>query len=287
MDLIIKGLQNTWQLKKLIAILWAINLIVASLFLIPYSGTFRDFFSNRMVTDILAEQNIYTYYAEFYHFMGSAVSSSFSWIQAGNLIHYLLIMFLTGGFISALGMKSKLDLKKYWRACLDFGPIMILFGLITPVLLGILFLVGLFAGLPLTFLLPDYLSEVYYFYFFIFLSVLILIFLIGGWLILDLAKIKIIETRDRRVGRALIEAFRLLVRYPLNYFGHYLMIVLLWVIVTAAYWSLQHYLPDRSPGAILLDFFLIQLAVWVQIWIRFSRYDVLLQLLRDTECESD
>ena len=93
MGLIIKGLQNTWQLKKLIMILWAINFIVASLFLIPYSSTFRDFFSNRMVTDILAEQNIFTYYAEFYHHMRSAVSSSFSWIQAGNLVHYLLIMF--------------------------------------------------------------------------------------------------------------------------------------------------------------------------------------------------
>lgn len=287
MGLILKGLRNTWKMKKLIAILWAVNLFIASLFLIPYSGTFRDFFSNRMVTDILAKQNIYTYYAEFYYRMDSAVSSSFFWIQAGNLVHYLLIMFLTGGFISALIMKRKINLKKLWRECLDFGPRMILFALITPVLLGVLFLVGLFVGLPFAFLLPDNFIEDQYFYFFVFLSVLIFVFILGGLLLLDLAKINMIETREQGVGRSLIKAFRMLVRYPLRFFGQYLIIVLLWMVFMMTYWSLQHFLSDRSIGGVLFEFLVIQLVIWGQIWIRFSRFDILIQLSKDSNYKSD
>jgi hypothetical protein len=240
-----------------------------------------------MVTDILAEQNIYTFYAEFYYWMDSAVSSSLSWIQMGNLIHYLVIMVLTGGLISALGVEGKNDLKRFWRECLEFGPRMILFGLITPVLLGVLLLLALTAGVPFVFFLPDYFVEDHYFYFLVFLSVPILVFILGGWLMLDLAKIRIIEGKDQNVGRSLLEAFRLVVRYPLRFFGHYLMIILLWISFMAAYWFLQHFLSDRSMQGLILEFLIIQLIVWGQIWIRFSRYDVLIQLLRDTEYETD
>lgn len=280
MGLIFKGLQNTWQKKKFIAILWVINFLFAGLFLIPYNSTFRNFFSNRMVMEILAEQNIYTFYAEFYYWMDSAVSSSVSWIQMGNLIHYLLIMVLTGGFISALGMKGKNDLKRFWRECLEFGPRMILFGLITPVLLGVLLLVALAAGLPFVFFLPDYFVEDHYFYFLVFLCVLILVFILGGWLILDLAKIRIIEGKDQSIGRSLMEALRHFIYNPIRIFGYYLGVFLLWVIFLAGYWFLQHHLSDRSMGGIFLEFILLQVAIWCQLWIRFSRYDVLMQLMQ-------
>ncbi|NOQ98374.1 MAG: hypothetical protein GQ561_09430 [Calditrichae bacterium] len=285
MGSIVKGLQNTWQLKKLIVVLWAVNFLLAGLFLIPYCETFRDFFSNRLVTDILANHNIYSYYAEFYHHMNSAVSYSRSWIQLGNLIHYLLIILLTGGFISALVLKKTINLKEFWKDCLHFRWRMIQIGLITPVLLGILFLVGLFTGFLFSFLLPDYFVEEQYFYFLILLSVFILILILAGWLVLDLAKIRIIEGKDRNVGHSLIEAFRLFVDHPIGFFGSYLVIFVLWLIFVMAYWLLQHHLSDRSPGGILLELVVLQASIWGQIWIRFSRYDVLFQLLQKNEKE--
>ena len=287
MYLIVKGLQNTWRLKKFIAILWVINFFVAGLFIMPYWGNFRDFFSNRMVTDILADQNIYTYYAEFYYRMDSAVSSSLVWIQLGNLIHYLVFIFLTGGFISVLVVRGEIYLKKFWKDCLKFGPKMLIIGLITPVLLGFLLLIGFLMGLPFTFLLPDYFVEDQYFYFLIFMSVLIFILILGGLLVIDLVKIKIIERKDQNMGRLLLEVLSLFLQYPLRFFGHYLVIFLVWLTFVAAYWLLQHHLSDRSAGGMLIELLLLQAAILGQIWIRFSRYDILLRLLQDIGCESD
>jgi hypothetical protein len=283
MGSIVKGLQNTWRMKKIITFLWVFNLIIAGLFLISYNSTFRDFFSNRMVADILANQNIYSYYAEFYHHMDSVMSCSRNWIQLGNLVHYLLIILLTGGFISALVRKETINLKEFWSDCLHFGWGMIQIGLITPILLGMLFLVGLLAGLLFSFLLPDYFIEDQYFYFLMLLSVFILFLVLGGWLVLDLAKIRIIQGKDRNVGYSLIESFRLFADHPLRFFGRYLVIFVLWLIFVVVYWSLQHHLSDRSMGGILLELLILQAVIWGQIWIRFSRYDVLLQLLQNKE----
>jgi len=283
MGSIIKGLQNTWQLKKIITILWATNFLVASLFLIPYGGTFRDFFSNRMVTDLLAIQHIYSYYAEFYYQMDSAIFSSHFWIRLSYLVHYLLIIFLSGGFISALVLNKSTNLKTFWKDCLHFGWRMLQIGFITPILLGILFLVGLFVGILFSFLLPDYFVEYRYFYFIILLSVFILILILGGWLVIDLAKIRIIEKNERNIGHSLIEAFWLFKNYPVKFFGGYLAIFVLWLIIVAAYWFLQHQLSDRSLEGILLELVILQTAIWGQIWIRFSRYDILVQLVQKTE----
>ena len=280
MELIVNGLRNTWQLKKLVAILWITNLLIAGLFLIPYGKTFRDFFSNRLVTDVLVKQNIYTYYAEFYHNMNSAVDFSLSWIQLGNLVYYLLMALLTGGFISALLMKERSEFKAYWRDCLSYGTRMILLALFSPILLGIMFLIGIFVGLPFSFLLPEVFVEDQYFYYMVLLAFLIFIFVLGGWLFLDIVKIKVIEGKTGGMGHALVDVFRLLTMNPVRFYSHYLAIFLIWIIFMAMYWFLQHQLSDHSTMGILLEFLLLQMVIWGQIWIRFSRYDILIQLMQ-------
>jgi hypothetical protein len=280
MELIVNGLRNTWQLKKLIAILWITNLLMASLFLIPYSEAFRDFFSNRLVTDVLAKQNLYTYYAEFYHNMNSAVDFSLSWIQLGNLVYYLLMALLTGGFISALLMKERREFKAYWRDCIAYGTRMILLALFSPVLLGILFLIGIFAGLPFSFLLSEVFVEDQYFYYMVLLAVFIFIFVLGGWLFLDIVKIRIIEGKNKGIGHTLVEVFRLLTMNPVRFYSHYLAVFLIWIIFMAMYWFLQHRLSDHSTVGIFFEFLLLQVIIWGQIWIRFSRYDILIQLMQ-------
>jgi hypothetical protein len=211
--------------------------------------------------------------------MDSAVSLSLSWIQIGNLFHYLLMTFLTGGFISALLMKERKGIKVFWRNCLDFGIRMVVLGLVSPFLLAALFIMGILTCLPFSLLLPEVFVEDQYFYYLILQSFFIFIFLLGGWLVIDIAKIRIIDDKNRGVGHSLIEAVRLFALTPTKLYGHYLLVFLIWIIFITMYWLFQNQLSDRSGGGILFEFLILQLVICGQIWIRFSRYDVLIQLM--------
>jgi hypothetical protein len=101
-----------------------------------------------------------------------------------------------------------------------------------------------------------------------------------GWLLLDLVKIRVVAGRDRNMAHSFIEALQQVIKNPLQFIGYYLLMFLLWIFVLIGYWYLQHQLSDRSLGGILLEFFLVQAAIWIQLWVRFSRYKVLLQLVK-------
>ena len=212
--------------------------------------------------------------------MSMLTDFSLSWIQAGNLFYYLLMAFLTGGFISTLVMNKRRELKAYWQDCLSHGTKMMILALLSPILLGILFLLGIFASLPFSFFLPDVFVEDQYFYHTVLLIFIIFIFVLGGWMFLDIAKITVIESKTGGIGHALVKAYRLLIMNPVKFFGHYLVIFLTWVAFVAMYWVLQHQLSDQSTAGIFFEFLLLQVVIWIQIWIRFSRYDVLIQLMQ-------
>ena len=283
MSIIFKALQRILGLRKFILVIGAAHTMISVCFLLPYNKAFRDFFSHRLVTETLASQNLYTYYAEFYQRMNEQVSSAMTWIQMGNLSHYFLMAFLTGGIISVMLMTSAVNVKEFYRNCRYYSWRMFKVALLTPGILIILFVAGVLLGLPLIFLLPDYFGEDQLFYFLLSYSMVISICILWGLLILDIVKVRMIENNEKKLGRMLLAAVQLFIKNPLRLMGYYLMMLFIWFVIVASYWIFQDFLSDRSAGDVIVELLIFQGFVFVQLWIRFARYDVIHQIL----CSSD
>ena len=279
MRIILNAMTRMWVLRKWIIIIGGLHALISIFFLIPYNKSFTEFFSHRLVTEALASRNLYTYYAEFYDKMHDALPGMMNWIFLGNIMHYFVLAFLTGGFLSAVMTMERLNYRKFLRGCRYYGWRMIKIALLTPGFMVCLFFAGVILGLPLTFFLPDYFVEDQYFYFFAVYGLVVAGCLLWGWFILDLVKVRTVEKNEQKLSRAFRSTIKLFIRNPLPFTGFYLLMVLLWFFVAGVYWICQEFISDRSVMGSLMELLLFQGVVLLQLGIRFARYDVLNQLL--------
>jgi len=283
MSIIFKALRRIFGLRKFILVIGAVHTVISVCFLLPYNKAFRDFFSHRQVTEILALQNLYTYYAEFYQRMNEQVYSAMTWIQMGNLSHYFLMAFLTGGVISVMLMTGAVNVKEFYRNCRYYSWRMFKVAFLTPGILIVLFVAGVLLGLPLILFLPDYFGEDQFFYFLLSYSMVIGVCILWGLLILDIIKVRMIENNEKKLSHMLLTAVQLFIKNPLRLTGYYLMMLFIWLVFVAGYWIFQDFLSDRSAGGVMVELLIFQGIVLLQLWIRFARYDVIHQII----CSSD
>lgn len=279
MNIIYKALWRIWGLRRFILVTGAIHVLISVCFLFPYNKSFWEFFSHRLITETLASQNLYTYYAEFYQQMDIQIDSTINWLQFGIFGHYFLMAFLTGGIISAIIITRDIDIKEFFRNCRYYSSRMFKIALLTPGMLIFLFVAGVLLALPLTFFLPDYFSEDQFFYFLMSYGIVVSVGIIWGLLILDIVKVWMIENNEQRLGPVLLSAVQLFIRKPMRFTGFYLMMLFIWLTFTASYWIFQNLLSDRSVGGILFELLIFQGFVFLQMWIRYARYDVIYQIL--------
>ena len=64
-----EALHKSWRRPEITLLYLVLNLSIALLSMVPYLNAFQTFFTGSLVTDILSRHNIYTYYAEFYHYL--------------------------------------------------------------------------------------------------------------------------------------------------------------------------------------------------------------------------
>ncbi len=279
---IVSGLKRSWNLKKIIGVFWLFNLIIAIVFLKPYLNAFETFISGRLITQVLAKSNIFTYYKEFYHFMEPAVQASKYIFSVGIFIHLLLMVLLGGGLLHFIVREEKITLRTFWTQCGKFLGRMLRLALWTILLIFVVVIVVILILMLFGSFLPSHFVENIYFYFYtggVLFGSLLLLFV---FMMIDSARIFIVKDDGNSTRSSLLKSLRLFRNYPFHLLGSYLLIILLEILLFLFYWWLQNYIPDTRMWGIVAGFIVLQCSVFLLFWLRFSRYGVIMQyVLRD------
>ncbi len=282
---LVEGILQTWRLRALLFLFWAINLLVATLFIHPYLQAFDEFFINRLVTDVLAHQSIYTYYAEFYYYMNQSVHSALYPLKTGILVQYFVFLLLSGGLITSYFSRKKVRYKQFFLWSLGTMWPMFKTAIFIPFILLSGALLGLLLLLPLALFLPQPFIENGYFYFFVSAGGIWGLFMLLVLLLLDLTRVGVIQYGSASVATEFFRSVRLFLKHPRRFYTLYLLLMLLWILAVVIYWITQQILDDTHLLSLIIQLLVLQLSVFVQIGIRASRFGVLANFVQILEAE--
>ncbi len=273
------GLKRGWEIKKILALFWFGNLLTAVLFLRPYTRSFYQFFKHRLVTEQLARQNLYTYFAEFYHYMKPAVETAQLTLNLGGLVFFFLTVLFSGGLLFYLLNREEVQLRTFWSKCGYFVGRMsrlVLLGIL--LLLTVVVLSGLIFSL-IFWILPEYSPENVMFWGVVLGSVFTLFFLISYFVLLDLSKVYLVQNDS-----AVLAAFRNALRLFWSQFGRLFLTYLIFYLAAGGFFLLSFWLHSRIPGIsglqIAVGFTLTQLFLILQYWLKFARLGALVVYTR-------
>ncbi len=276
------GLQRGWQLKRILAIFWLGNLLIAALFLRPYTRSFYQFFKYRLVTDQLARQNLYTYFAEFYHYMKPAVETARLTLNLGGLLFFVLTILLSGGLVYYLLNREEVQLRTFWSQCGYFlGRMSRLVLLSVLLFLTVVLLSGIVFAL-IFWILPEHSPENQMFWAAVLGAVFTLFFLILYFIVLDLSKVYLV-----RNDSPVVPAFRHALRLFGKQFGKLLVTYALFYLLSAALFGFSFWLHSQVPGnsgwQIAVGFALTQIFLVLQFWFKFARIGALVVYTQNAE----
>jgi len=282
---IIAGLYRSWGIKRIILLFILLSMLVSSLVLNPYINTFQQFFSHRLAAEVLAQANIYTYYQEFSHYLDPAVEAARSVISLGAVLFLIISVLLSGGVIDALISPEPVRLRKFWSRSGHFFGRMSRLLILSVVILTLALVLGILILLPFSYLLPDAFVENTYFYFYTGWGLFILLLFVIVFALLDLAKVLIVRDDCNSVLKAVRMAVWYTVRHPLQILFTYLVLYLVGVLFFILYWLMQQFISDTSAMGIFWGIAFLQIFVFLQYWIKFSRYGMLYQIVENMDIE--
>ena len=275
------GLKRSWEVKELAALFLLLNFIFAVLFVRPFFTVFHSFFSQRLATELLARQNIYTFYSEFLFYMKPAVGLAKQALSTGGFVFYLLAFFLSGGFIYFFVSSGTVSLRTFWvEAGRYLGRMLRLAILAAAVTLVTLF-IGMSLFIPLKHLLPEASAEPALFAVFCIWLLLFLLILLVSMVFIDLTRLFLIRDQSPRVMPAARRALAVVLQLPGKLLLIFVLIHLFWLVLFAGYWWLQSCLPDTTAPGVFVNFILLQVFIFLQYWARFSRFGALAEVTAD------
>jgi hypothetical protein len=280
---IMAGLYRSWGIKRIILLFILLSLFLSSLALNPYIDAFQQFFSHRLAGEVLAHSNIYTYYLEFSRYMAPAIQAAKSVVSLGAVLFLILSVLLSGGVIYSLISTEPIRLRQFWTQSGRFFGRMARLLLFSMVLIAVALLIGILIGLPFTNLLPDPFVENVYFYFYAGWGLFIGLLFFIAFALLDLAKVLIVRDDRESVLKAISASFRYIIRYPRQILFSYLILYLTGLVIFALYWWVQQYIANDSTMDLFWGIALLQIFIFLQYWIKFSRYGALYQIVENTD----
>jgi len=248
------------------------------LFLFPYLSAFNRFFPERIVSRLLEQVNVYTYYTEFFHFFAKPLQLAKNSLLLGRLLILIISVVLSAGVIFTFLQDDKKNWKKFWAESWQFLGRMLRLGMLHLFIVILFLLVSMVLYLPVIIFLPSVFVENIYFYFFLGWAGLAFLVVLPAFLLFDLSRIQLVQRKFPSILSATWAAVLVIWRNPVQIYLLYLLLFLLWTAVILGYWTLQSYLSDNSLSGILLQFVIVQFSVWIQYWIRLSRFSVLIKI---------
>lgn len=273
------GLKRSWELKRLSVLFWLFNFIFAVLFVRPFFTAFRSFFSHRLATEVLARQNIYTFYSEFFFYLKPAVTLAKQALLTGGFLFYLVAFLLSGGLLYFFVSRESVGLRTFWVESGRYLGRMLRLSILAAVvtLVTVFIAMSLFPLLKYL-LLPDGATEPAIFAVFCIWLLLFLLILLMDIVFIDLSRVFLVRDQLPQVLRAAWRSLTTILQLPGKLLIIFLLIHLFWLALFAGYWWLQSLLPDSTVPGVAANFILLQLFVFLQYWVRFSRFGALAQV---------
>ena len=272
------GLIKTFKQGTLIFLFWSVNLIISLIFLFPYLSAFNHFFSERIVSRLLEQANVYTYYTEFFHFFARPLQIARGNLLLGRLLILIISVILSAGVISTFLRDDQLNSKKFGADSRHFLGRMLRLGIFQLFIVIFFLMVSIVLYLPVIYFLPSLFVENIYFYFLIGWAGLAYLFVLFAFLVFDLSRIQLVKQDSPSILKTIWMAVLSLWRNPVQIYLLYFLLSLIWAAVILVYWTLQSYLSNNSFTGILLELVILQFFVWIQYWIRLSRFSALINI---------
>ncbi len=275
-SVLVRGLRRSWQLREIIFFFVALNLGIALLFTTPYISSFVDFFSNRIVTHLLARQDFYTFYAEFSYYMTPLINLSKQYLIAGIVLHFIMTTIFSGGLIHYFWINDRISWKIFFSQSVRFFFRLLFLVIILFITIVLMVIVVVIIAFPFTSFLPTPFVENIYFWFYFICLVIIgsLVFFMAVYI--DITRILLVGDNSRSVFRPMIKAILFFMRYPLQITLLYILLAFLTFSIILIYWIFQKYIPDTENWGIVVGFILLQIFIFLHYWVRFSRYGALI-----------
>ena len=277
------GLRLSWKSRKILLLFCSFNLLTAVFFLRPYFTAFNTFFSKRLVTYILAQDNIYTYYSEFYHYMKYAVLASSQVIFIGGLLHFFISIILSGGLIYYFLCDEAVNLRTFFSQSGRFAGRMLRLVILSVVIFAAFLFACLLLFLPLKLIIPSGSAENIYFFVYAAWITLSVNVLLVALLLIDLTRIHIVEHESKSVVISFFESLNLFTRHYWEFTFAFIIIFIIGLVVFILFWWLQDFITDTNVCGIIAGFILLQLFVFAQYWVKFSRFGALVNITKQTD----
>ncbi len=275
-SVLVQGLRRSWQLREILFFFVALNLGITLLFTTPYISSFVDFFSNRIITHLLARQDFYTFYAEFSYYMAPLIKLSKQCLAAGIILHFLMTTFFLGGLIHFFWINNRLRWKIFYSQSFRFFFRLLLLVIMLFIMIALIVFVVIIIAFPFTSLLPTPFVENIYFWFY-FICLIIIGFLVFFMtVIFDVTRILLVGDNSRSFIQPIVKAIRFFMKYPLQITLLYILLAFLSFLIILIYWILQKYIPDTGNWGIVVGFIFLQIFIYLHYWVRFSRYGALI-----------
>jgi hypothetical protein len=185
---------------------------------------------------------------------------------------------ISAGVISTFLLNDEVNWKKFWSESRRFLGRMLRLGIIQLFIVILFLIISIVLYLPVIYFLPSYIVENIYFYSFIGWVGLAYLLVLLAFLLFDLSRIQLVQQDSSSVFKTFWMTVLLIWKNPLQFYLLYLLLSLIWAAVVLIYWILQSYLSNDSLSGILLEFVILQFFVFIQYWIRLSRFSALINI---------
>jgi hypothetical protein len=270
-----EGLYKSWKLPEIILLYLVLNLGIALLSIVPYLQAFQTFFSRRVVTYLLNQHNIYTYYAEFYHYLNPVVDDAQKFFIFSGLLHFLVTVIFTGGVITYLSIDENVSWKRFFSASHRYIWRMTKLAIMWFISVFAVFVGGLAISRSLYLLLPSIFVENVYFYFYFTLLMILAVLIFFIFIIFDLGKVLLVQENSMSVFLVMKKSLIFFMQNLLELTSIYLIATFLIVLSVIIFWIIQHYITDTHVWGVLLGFLLLQIFIYLQFWLKFTRFGAL------------
>lgn len=267
-----KGLQHTFQSKKLWGLLYLINIGVALLAAIPFYNLLDSKVGHSMEMDKWLERFNYTIFSDFMNEYGDAVNVIFSQSKLLLLLFFVLYAFLTGGILVVFKKLSEGtdDFKSFWvESAYYFWRMLrlaIYFLLMHAAILfvfGLIFIAAIKGGQP-----EKLNSEILVF---TTLKIILPIYFLLATIISlvhDYAKIQLVDKDPKWLFGLFGEAFGFVFQNFKKTFLLYILNILTFLVLFGIYWLVSNGIGTKSLSGVGFAFIIGQLFLIARIGMK-------------------
>jgi hypothetical protein len=264
-----QGLKEAWQQKKMLLLLYVVNVIIAYLIVLPLSIALNNALNFTVAASELMQAFDITIYQSLLSEYGPALDMG-RFIFTYGLIYILLNTFFVGGILQVFSDNEGFDLKKFLLGCVEY-----FIRFLRLFLISVIFIVAavvIFGALTIIFgsLTQNAQTEFWPSIFFILRVIILIIILAMVNMLFDYAKIMTVVNDFRSMIDTTKNAMMFVMmslRKTTALYGLYLITA---VIIFVIYWMIESLVDASSFAGVLLFIIISQIYILSRIWIRLS-----------------